>query len=406
MAVHQIDKVDDYVRYLQQTKEEVEALFRDLLIGVTSFFRDPDAFKELEEQVIPKLFEGKPSGSLVRVWSLGCSTGEEAYSLAILLQEHLDLLKRNYKVQVFATDIDRQAIDLARQGIYPSSISLDISPERLAHFFSSEPDSGFYQIQKGIRDMLIFSEQNVIKDPPFSKIDLISCRNLMIYMGGDLQKKIIPLFHYSISPGGFLFLGTSETIGDFPDLFSVVSRKAKIYLRKGDIDDARRTPFGRFLPHMTTRHEAGMLAAGRIPGPRKLPLREITEQSLLQQFSAAAVLVNSQGDILYLHGRTGMYLELTPGEAGTNNVLKMAREGLQRELTSALHKAVKNREIVRCPGLRVKTNGDYTSITLTVRPVAVASFDTQDSSLYPDYHGGIASGRSRNGEKNCRPFGP
>ncbi len=383
MAVHQIEKLDDYVRYLQQTKEEVDALFRDLLIGVTSFFRDPEAFKELEEQVIPKLFEDKPSGSVVRIWSVGCSTGEEAYSLAILLQEHLDLLKRNYKVQVFATDIDKQAIDLARQGVYPSSIAVDITSERLAQFFSAEPDGSFYRIQKGIRDMLIFSEQNVIKDPPFSKINLISCRNLMIYMGGELQKKIIPLFHYSLHPGGFLFLGTSETIGDFPDHFSVVSRKAKIYLCKGeDIDNARRTPFGRFLPQMTTRHDAGMLAAGRMPSPRKLPLREITEQSLLQQFATAAVLVNSQGDILYLHGRTGMYLELTPGEAGTNNVLKMAREGLQRELTLSLKKAVKNREIIRCPGLRVKTNGDYTSITLIVRPVAVASFDSQGSALY------------------------
>lgn len=383
MAVHQIDKVEEYVRYLQQTPDEVDALFRDLLIGVTSFFRDPEAFKALEEQVIPQLFLGQPSGGVVRVWSAGCSTGEEAYSLAILLQERLEVLKRNYKVQLFATDIDSQAVASARQGIYPASIAADISPERLARFFSAEPDGSAYRIKKGIRDMLIFSEQNVIKDPPFSKLNLISCRNLMIYMGSELQKKIIPLFHYAINPGGFLFLGTSETVGDFGDLFNVLNRKAKIYqCKEVDITDVRRATFGGFLPPIITHHEAGMLIAGKMAGSGKLPLRELTEQSLLQQFTSAAVLVNSHGDILYLHGRTGMYLELTPGEAETNNILKMAREGLRGELIRALHKVVKDKSIERCPGLRVKTNGNYTTINLIVRPVAAASSDTQGPPLY------------------------
>ena len=265
MAVHQIETMDEYVKYLQQTPAEVEALFRDLLIGVTNFFRDPEAFKALEEQVIPKLFAGKPAGAAIRVWSPGCSTGEEAYSIAILLQERMEALKQSYKVQVFATDIDSQAIATARAGLYPASIAADISPERLARFFTAEPDGSAYRIHKGIRDMLVFSEQNVIKDPPFSKLDLISCRNLLIYMGGDLQKKLIPLFHYALNPGGFLFLGTSETVGEFGDLFAALDRKSKLYQRKEDIHGAQRTALGRFLPPMTAM-DAGAPAGRRKDG--------------------------------------------------------------------------------------------------------------------------------------------
>ena len=382
MAVHLIEKLDEYVKYLQHTPDEVDALFRDLLIGVTNFFRDPEAFNELEKYVIPKLFEGKPPEAMIRVWSAGCSTGEEAYSLAILLQEHLDTLKKNYRIQVFATDIDRQAIGTARLGLYPDSIAADITPERLAQFFTAEPDGSAYRIKKSIRDMLIFSEQNVIKDPPFSKLDLISCRNLMIYLGNELQKKIIPLFHYALNRDGFLFLGTSETVGDFGDLFTVLNRKEKIYQRKADSDEARPATFGRFLSQTMTHNEVDALVGGKMMAFRKLPLRQLTEQVLLQQFAPAAVLVNGQGDIFYLHGRTGMYLEPTPGEAGINNILRMAREGLRRELTAALHKVAKDKEFVRRPGLRVKTNGHYTTITLTVRPVAVAPTDMPGPPLY------------------------
>ncbi len=369
MAVHQIARLDGYARYLQQTPAEVEALFRDLLIGVTSFFRDPEAFKALEEQVIPNLLAGKPAGAVIRVWTPGCSTGEEAYSIAILLQEHMDALKQSFKVQVFATDIDSQAIDMARAGLYPASIAADISPERLARFFTQEPDGSAYRIHKGIRDMLVCSKQDVIKDPPFSKLDLISCRNLLIYMSGDLQKKLIPLFHYALKPGGFLFLGTSETVGEFGDLFAVRDRRSKLYQRKEDIHGAQRAALGRFLPPMTAMDAALPQAAGRTAFPAKLPLRELTEQALLQQVAPAGALVNGQGDILYLHGRTGRYLEPAPGEAGMN-ILKMAREGLRRELTTALYKVVGTKEVVRCPGLHVKTNGDLTTINLTIRPVA------------------------------------
>jgi two-component system CheB/CheR fusion protein len=327
MAVHQIEKIEGYVRYLQQTPDEVEALFRDLLIGVTHFFRDPDAFQALEEQVIPKLFEDKPPGALIRVWSPGCSTGEEAYSIAILLQERLEALKQSYQVQMFATDIDSRAIVAARAGLYPASIAADISTERLARFFTAEPNGGAYRIHKGIRDMLVFSEQNVIKDPPFSKLDLVSCRNLLIYMGGDLQKKVMSLFHYAINPGGYLFLGTSETASEDGDQFSVLDRKLKLYRRKEDFNSVRQAAQGRFLQPLTAMDAGPQRTAAKPPFPVKMPLREQAEQELLRAAPACA-LVNSQGDILYLHGSAGVYLELVPGEMGVCNILKMAREGL------------------------------------------------------------------------------
>jgi len=374
MAVHQIETLDTYVKFLQQTPPEVEALFRDLLIGVTSFFRDTDAFKALEEHVVPKLFNGKLSGSIIRVWSPGCSTGEEAYSLAILLKERLDASKMNYKIQVFATDIDSRAIATAREGIYPAFVCADISTDRMKRFFLPEPDGNSYRVHKTIRDMLVFSEQNLIKDPPFSKLDLISCRNLLIYMDGDLQKKLIPLFHKSLRPDGFLFLGISETVGNFIDLFAAVDHKLKLYRRKEDFRSTQSATIDKFL--QPDAGAAAMLPAARkMAGPRKLLLRELTEQTLLQYAVPAGALVNAQGDILYLHGRSGMYFEPAQGESGVNNVFKMAREGLRHELNETLKKAASGMEAVRRPGLRVKTNGDFTAVNLTICPVT-AGIDT------------------------------
>ncbi|MDX1370084.1 chemotaxis protein CheB [Pseudomonas sp.] len=372
MAVHQLETIDSYVRYLNQAPSEVESLFRDLLIGVTNFFRDPAAFKVLEELVIPKLFANNPPGSAIRVWSTGCSTGEEAYSLAILLQEYRETLKQDHTVQVFATDIDSRAIATARAGIYPTSMTADITPERLKRFFTPEPDGSGYRIHKSIRDMLVFSEQDLIKDPPFSKLDLICCRNLLIYLGADLQKKIIPLFHYALKPGGILFLGTSEGVGNFDDLFDVLDRKAKLYQRKEDFHGMRRTFLSRFLAPLKA---TDMISVARPPGSAKavnsgkLPLREITEQTLLQHLAAVAALVNAQGDILYLHGRSGMYLEPAPGEAGINNILKMAREGLRSSLAKSLHQVATSNETVRLKALQVKTNGHFTPVNLSICPV-------------------------------------
>jgi two-component system CheB/CheR fusion protein len=373
MAVHQIETMDGYVRYLQHTPAEVEALFQDILIGVTKFFRDEEAFQSLEKHVIPRIFADKPPGSLIRVWSAGCSTGEEAYSLAILFQERMEHLKQSFKIQVFATDIDSRAIAVARNGIYPASIATDITPERLSRFFAVDPGGGTCRILKSIRDMLVFSEQDIIKDPPFSKLDLISCRNLLIYMDSDLQKKLVPLFHYALNPQGFLFLGTSETVGDFMTLFSVMDRKYKLYQRKEDYIANYQTVPERFLPPMTVMDASPTQPAGKTAFAGKPPLRELTEQALLQHLSPVGALVDGKGDILYLHGRTGQYLEPAPGETGINNILKMAREGLRLELTNALHRASATKEITCCAGLRVKTNGDSITVNLTIRPVMTSS---------------------------------
>ncbi|MDR3672714.1 MAG: chemotaxis protein CheB [Holophaga sp.] len=382
MAVRQIPAIDAYVACMQKDPDEVDALFHDLLIGVTSFFRDPEAFQALEGKVIPKLFIDRPAGSEFRVWSPGCSTGEEAYSIAILLKERMEALKQTFKVQVFATDIDSQAIATARAGLYPASVAADLTPERLARFFTAEPDLSGYRIHKTIRDMLVFSEQDLIKDPPFSRLDLISCRNLLIYMGGNLQKRIIPLFHYALKPGGFLFQGGSETVGEFGDLFAVLDSKAKLYQRKEDINGAPRAALARILP-ASAAAQAALRPSFKKPGyPARLPLRELTEQALLQEVAPAAALVNDRGDILYLHGRTGPYLELAPGEASINNILKMARAGLRRELATALHRTAATQAAVHCPNLRVKTNGHFTNVDLTVRPVPVDLNPKAEASLF------------------------
>jgi two-component system CheB/CheR fusion protein len=290
----------------------------------------------------------------------------------MLFAEYQESCKHNCKIQIFATDIDSQAIAMARAGLYPASIAADISPERLARFFSAEADGGAYRIHKNIRDMLVFSEQDVIRDPPFSKLDLISCRNLLIYMGPDLQKKLIPLFYYALNPGGFLFLGTSETVGDFGHLFAVQDRKMKIFQRKDTLQGASRVGLGSFLPPLTAIAAALPCAgASRMIDQEKTSLREVAEQALLQQLVPAGALVNSSGDILYIHGRTGMYLEPAVGEVGVCNILKMAREGLRHELALSLHKAVLGAEVIRCPDLRVKTNGNYTVVNLIVRRVVV-----------------------------------
>jgi two-component system CheB/CheR fusion protein len=368
MAVHQIDQTEDYLRYLQLTRDEVDALFRDLLIGVTNFFRDTEIFEEIRKQVIPQLLTGKTAGSVIRVWVPGCSTGEEAYSIAILLRERMEEMKENFKVQVFATDIDREAIDHARAGIYPSSIVADVSAERLAHFFDQDnPDGSAYRIQRTIRDMLIFSEHDLIKDPPFSKLDLISCRNLLIYMGPDLQKRLMPLFHYALNPGGFLVLGSSESVGEFSNLFSPVDRGAKIFLRKAGESGTPRIGLGKSSPH-PPENEIAIQTSGGPMNDKKIPLQEIVTRTLLAHYSPVGALVNERGDILYLLGRTGRYLEPTPGEASLN-IFRMAREGLRGDLTIALHRAVSLGISARHAGLRVKNDDTFTTVDLTVLPV-------------------------------------
>lgn len=367
MALHQISHAGDYLRYARENPPEVEALFHDLLIGVTNFFRDREAFQVLQDTVLPQMLANKSPHDPVRVWVCGCSTGEEAYSMAILLHEHALAHRLSYKIQVFATDIDSNAIEHARAGVYPVSIAADVSEQRLAHYFTLDPQRGQYRIQKHIRDLLVFSEQDVIKDPPFSKLDLVSCRNLLIYLNPDVQRRLIPLFHYSLTAGGVLFLGTSETVGDTARLFSVLDRKWKLYARLPD-SQAERPPLMEFAPPLfdaKEKHETGPHSDDETNS-----LRLITEQALLSHYGQAAVLIDGRGEILHILGRTGKFLEPASGDAALN-ILPMAREGLRRELTIALHKVVSHREPVTYSGLRVKANGDYIMAKLAMRPVDV-----------------------------------
>jgi len=381
MALHQIEVIEEYVKYLQQTPAEIDALFQELLIGVTNFFRDSDAFKSLEK-IIPKLFINKNTNDTIRVWIAGCSTGEEAYSIAILIKEHIKKIQKNFAVQIFATDIDPRAITRARAGIYPTDIAADISPERLTHFFKSEPNEDTYRINKNIRDMLIFSEQNLIKDPPFSKLDLISCRNLLIYMNSSLQKKIIPLFHYALNPGGILFLGSSETIGESENLFSPLDTRSNIYARKEYFTHPHNINMSKNFPTTGTIRSITPQVVEKEASSLKLPLKELTEHALLEHVVHAATLVNSKGDILYLHGHTGAYFELPSGEPSVNNIIKMARKGLQRGISIALHKAVQTKEIVQSLGLKLKLNKTFVKINLTVIPLKADLIQSDKSPLF------------------------
>jgi len=304
MAIKNFKNVAEYAQYLEQNFTEVEALFQDFLISITSFFREPTAFEALQKKVILHLLSSKNSDLVIRIWIPGCSTGEEAYSIGILLQEQMEILKQISKVQIFATDIDSRAIGVARYGIYPASIFADVSSERLNHFFTQE-SNGNYRIKKIIRDMIVFSEQDIIRDPPFSKLNLLTCRNLMIYMNKELQKKLIPLFHYALKPGGFLFLGSSETVSDFENLFEIIDRKSKLY-RKKDVTNAL-FPIGAFIPLQLKSKQVSKLSS-KAPIESKFSLRELIEQTILQHNTPVGVLINQYGDILYLHGRTGRYL--------------------------------------------------------------------------------------------------
>jgi len=364
MNVHHMGKTEQYVRFLQDNPQEVELLFKELLIGVTSFFRDPKAFELLKKTIVPDILKNREKERTVRVWVPGCSTGEEAYSIAIIFSECLSKLrlKGDFKVQIFATDIDKAAIDQARQGLYPANIAADLSPERLEHFFSKEDNK--YQINKDIREMVVFAPHNATMDPPFTRLDLISCRNLLIYLTAELQKKLMALFHYSLMPDGILFLGTSETIGRFIDQFSTVDTKWKIYQRRHSEQTAADTvDFAHFY------REA--IPAGRVGGKQAAELvsiPEVANRMLLEDFTPPAVFINEQGDVVYIHGRTGKYLEPPAGKTNIN-IFAMAREGLKIELPSAIREAKTQKKTITLKGIKVKTNGDFQTINLTVKPV-------------------------------------
>ena len=365
MTLQQITKPGDYLRFLQQTGTEIDALFRDLLIGVTTFFRDP-AFATLESIAIPKLFEGLAPDTMVRVWVCGCSTGEEAYSIAIVVREYLDRIGQSFKLQIFATDIDRRATEQARTGLFNNSITADVSPDRLERFFTREA-GGTFRIQKAIRDQVIFSEQDVLQDPPFSKMHLISCRNLLIYLNAEVQRRIMPLFHYALNAGGILFLGNSETIGDHTDLFETLDRKAKIYLRKEEAS-ARRTAVGNLTLPLAGRH-LNVGGPTETSSDAKINFRMLTEQAILKHRESPGVLINGHGEILYFHGRTGHFLEPEPGDVSAN-IFGMIREGLRHEFTMALQQAVAKKTMVEVNDLHLQSDGKPLLVNLTIMPVS------------------------------------
>jgi chemotaxis methyl-accepting protein methylase len=352
MGIHQIDKIATYVHFLQENPQELELLFRELLIGVTSFFRDPPAWEQLKAEALPALLAGRGPGQALRAWVPGCGSGEEAYSLAILFKEALEAqaspkLAGNVTLQIFATDLDQEAIAKAREGMFPANIAADVSTDRLSRFFV-QVERG-YQVAKSIREMVIFAPQNIISDPPFTKLDLLSCRNLLIYLTSDLQRKLLRLFHFSLNPGGFLFLGSAESVGGAGDLFAPLDGKARLFRR---LDSARLTDLVAFpVPSV----------AARLGGPSKpletaANLQTLADQLLLQTYSPAAVLTSDKGDILYVSGRTGKYLEPAAGKANWN-VIAMAREGLRHELAGAFQKALRKKEAVTLRKVVVGTNG-------------------------------------------------
>ena len=362
--LHRIENFAQYIRYLQQNPHEMDTLFKELLIGVTNFFRDPDAFEALKKKAFPHLFEGKSDDHGLRVWVPGCSTGEEAYSLGIVLREAMEERGVSLSAQIFGTDLDPDAIDTARAGIYPDSISADVSPSRLKRFFTRGQNS--YRINRDIREMLVFAPQSIIKDPPFTRMDLVCCRNLLIYLEQDLQKRVLPLFHYTLNPGGILFLGSSETIGGFLDLFSALDKKWKIFRRKES--PAGRLPadaFPLFPQHNRVPRTQSVKASCQ--GTEQVGCQQF-EKVLLERYVPPSVITDQNGQIVYVHGRTGRYLEPAPGEASLS-IVDMAREGLRFELMSALRKASCQDKDIVCKSLRVRSNGHCHVINLVVHPL-------------------------------------
>jgi len=364
MAQHAIEDADVYVRYLKNNPEEVQALFKELLINVTNFFRDPEAFTVLEQDILPKLCLDKPDNYVFRIWVAGCATGEETYSIAILLRELMDKSQQDFKVQIYSTDLAEEAIAVARAGIYPPTIAQDVTTERLRRFFVRE-DKG-YRVKKELREMVVFALQNVLKDPPFTKLDLLSCRNLMIYLEAELQNRLIPAFHYALKPGGVLFLSPSESIGNYTDLFAALNRKWKFY-RAIHSPTTARTVMTQVVSWAAKTDDKP--AEEVMQKPKETNFAELARRVLVQYYAPASVITDGNGDLLYVHGDTGKYLRPAPGQASLN-IIEMAREGLELELRTALRGAASDGVATLNKALQVKTNGGFSAVNLSVRPLS------------------------------------
>lgn len=367
MNSHQIKDFTHYVRYLQENVSEVEALFKELLIGVTKFFRDAEAFESFKQHLLP-LLRNKPEGSTVRAWAPGCSTGEEAYSVAITLLECLETIApgRYLKVQIFATDINTEGIEYARAGFYPDNIAADVSPERLRRYFSKV--EGGYQIRKDVRDLVVFAPHNINKDAPFTRLDVLVCRNLLIYLSSELQRTLLPVFHYSLNPGGILFLGPSENLNGFQDLFAPLDVKWKISRRLEGTATMPRLlnfPSGLSLPTPHSTPVSTRLEQARKDGP----FATLVQKALLHYFAPPAVVINPKGEILFVNGRTGRYLEPSPGLSNLS-IFEMVRGELRYELSAAIHEANTNHKDIVVEDVKLATEGGFQLLRLSVRYLA------------------------------------
>jgi len=362
-GIHQISKINNYVRFLQGNPKEVEILFKELLIGVTSFFRDTAVWKILQESVLPDLIKESPEGHVLRAWVPGCSTGEEAFSLAIVFKETLEKVKmhKNLNLKIFATDLDNDAIDKARKGVFSKNITADVSPERINRFFSVENEG--YRMNTDIREMVVFAPQNVIKDPPFTRLDFLSCRNMLIYMEPELQKKLLALFYYSINPGGIMLLGTSETLGAKREGFKELNAKLKIFKRSVTVPTPELIDFPSSFSHNKAEKTEKKILPEVIEN-----IQTLADKILLQRFTPASVLVNGTGDILYITGHTGKYLEPAAGKANWN-IHAMAREGLRQALPGAFRKAMQSFDTVIVHNIKVRTNGSTQLVDVTVQRI-------------------------------------
>ena len=370
MTVTRSTDIEAYMKILHRSPEEVRALFQDLLIGVTNFFRDPEAFERLRDKVLPELFSQSRENDTFRVWVPGCATGEEAYSAAIIILEELEKLGSSRRLQIFATDVNKIAIEKARAGLYPENIATDVSAERLKRFFIKE--GSYYRIKKEIRESVVFAEQNVLRDPPFMHLDILICRNLLIYLEPKAQEKLIPLFHYNLKAGGVLFLGTSESPGRFANLFYPVAKKLSIY-KKRDTQSPLQQQIQ--FPSGGMRTPRPKPESGQPAPVRQTPnLGSIIEKNLLDHHTPPCVLVDSLGDIVYIHGRTGKYLEHAGGRPSLH-ITEQARQGLRHAISAALRRAADNREEARETGLRMQSNGDTLRVNLRIKPLDEALKD-------------------------------
>ena len=367
-GIHQINKIQDYVRLMQENPKETEILFKELLIGVTSFFRDPEVWIKLKDTVIPEMLSKLPDGYVLRAWVTGCSSGEEAYTLAIIFKEVIEEIgeKRNISLQIFATDLDNDSIEKARKGYYLPNIVADVSPERLSNYFTSS--NGGYRINSTIREMVVFAPQNVIKDPPFTKLDILTCRNMLIYMEPELQKKIIRLFNYSLNAGGVMVLGSAETLGNDSDGFEIIDPKLKIFRR------SPKTLSPRLIDFPSSYSATNLIKQKTLTTPViENNIQTLANQIIIQNYAPASVLVTEIGDIINITGRTGKYLEPVSGKANWN-IFAMLRDNLRIELPIAFKKVIKDFEPITLKNIRIDNYGKEIFVDVTLQQIEKPDF--------------------------------